>query len=154
MAPNKRPRKRSTTSTTAASSLRDVRSRIDCSSTRTSRIRSGSRYREASYRSSSGLQHGPGDNQDPAASERAQSIIATSAFTEDARSVAPTEAHLPDDTLEGDMDALAEIIMAVNMTDRGSIGCAYYVAREEKLYFMEDVPLGNPNMVDTCKYVA
>ena len=51
-------------------------------------------------------------------------------------------------------DDLAEIIMAVNLTDRGTVGCAYYVAREEKLYFMEDAQLGGPDVIDACEYAA
>ena len=46
---------------------------------------------------------------------------------------------------------LSEIVMAVTLTDRGAIGCAYYVARNETLYFMEDVQMGDANMVDSCK---
>ena len=51
-----------------------------------------------------------------------------------------------------DMDALSEVIMAVNLTDRGAIGCAYYIARTETLYFMEDVQVGDAEMVDACQY--
>ena len=46
-------------------------------------------------------------------------------------------------------DALNEVIMAVDMRDRGIIGCSYYVSREEKLYFMDDVPFGGIEVVDT-----
>jgi len=46
---------------------------------------------------------------------------------------------------------LSEVVMAVTLTDRGAIGCAYYVARNETIYFMEDVQLGDANMVDSCK---
>lgn len=46
------------------------------------------------------------------------------------------------------MDALSEVIMAIDLTDRGAIGCAYYVARTETLYFMEDVQMGDIEMVD------
>ena len=42
--------------------------------------------------------------------------------------------------------------MAVNLTDRGAIGCAYYVAQTETLYFMEDVQMGDAEMVDACKF--
>ena len=42
--------------------------------------------------------------------------------------------------------------MGVNLTDRGTVGCAYYVARTETLYFMEDVKLGGADVVDACKY--
>jgi len=40
--------------------------------------------------------------------------------------------------------------MAVDMRERGTVGCSYYVAREERLYFMEDSKLGGVEVVDTC----
>ncbi len=48
-------------------------------------------------------------------------------------------------------DSLNEIIMAVDVKGRGNVGCSYYVAREEKLYFMEDVKLGGLEVVETCE---
>lgn len=48
-------------------------------------------------------------------------------------------------------DGLNEIIMAIEMKDRGRLGCAYYVAREEKLYVMEDVQFASLDLVDTLK---
>lgn len=53
-----------------------------------------------------------------------------------------------------DVETLSEIIMAVNLTDRGAIGCAYYVAQTETLYFMEDVQMGDAEMVDSCTFMA
>lgn len=50
-----------------------------------------------------------------------------------------------------DADSLNEVVMAVDIRERGTVGCSYYVAREEKLYFMEDVKLGGPEVVDACK---
>jgi DNA mismatch repair protein MSH5 len=50
-----------------------------------------------------------------------------------------------------DVELLSEVIMAVSLTDRGAIGCAYYVAQTETLYFMEDVQMGDAEMVDSCK---
>lgn len=50
-----------------------------------------------------------------------------------------------------DVETLSEVIMAVDLTDRGTIGCAYYVAQTETLYFMEDVQMGDAEMVDACK---
>ena len=70
----------------------------------------------------------------------------------DARSATATQQQ--SDDLEADLDHLNEVIMAVNMTDRGIVGCAYYVARDEKLYFMEDATLGGPDIVDSRKYSA
>lgn len=42
--------------------------------------------------------------------------------------------------------------MAVDVKSRGNVGCAYYVAREEKLYFMEDVKHGGADVVEARKY--
>lgn len=54
----------------------------------------------------------------------------------------------PSDGFAGDDDTAQEVVMAVNVTERGSVGCAYYVAREHKLYFMEDAQLGGADIVD------
>ncbi|KFY84055.1 hypothetical protein V500_09653 [Pseudogymnoascus sp. VKM F-4518 (FW-2643)] len=53
-----------------------------------------------------------------------------------------------------DADALNEIIMAIDMRDRGTLGCAYYIAREEKLFLMEDIKLSGLDIVDTLKLHA
>jgi DNA mismatch repair protein MSH5 len=47
-----------------------------------------------------------------------------------------------------------EIVMAVALEGRGTVGCCYYVAREETLYFMEDVRFGSVDVVDVCKFTA
>jgi hypothetical protein len=54
-------------------------------------------------------------------------------------------------TSDPDADALNEVVMAVDLQERGTVGCAYYVAREERLYFMEDVKLGGVEVVDACE---
>lgn len=43
-----------------------------------------------------------------------------------------------------------EVIMAVDLRGRGTVGCAYYVAREEKLYMMEDIRFGGIEVIETC----
>ena len=48
-------------------------------------------------------------------------------------------------------ETLDEIIMAVDMKPRGTVGCAYYVAAQEKLYFMEDIELGGPDVIEARK---
>lgn len=55
---------------------------------------------------------------------------------------------LPDD--DDDPDTADEIIMAVHYTERGSVGCAYYMARSETLFFMEDFRSGDASVVDSC----
>lgn len=47
-----------------------------------------------------------------------------------------------------DEDALNEVVMAVDLQHRDTVGCCYYVARDEKLYFMEDVRFGGADIVD------
>jgi DNA mismatch repair protein MSH5 len=48
-------------------------------------------------------------------------------------------------------DTLNEVVMAVDMTPRGTVGCCYYVARDEKLFFMEDIQFGHVDVVDTLR---
>ena len=50
-----------------------------------------------------------------------------------------------------DADYLNEVIMAIDLRDRGTIGCCYYVAMEEKLYLMEDVKHGGLDVVQACE---
>ncbi|KAL8771108.1 MAG: hypothetical protein Q9209_003279 [Squamulea sp. 1 TL-2023] len=44
--------------------------------------------------------------------------------------------------------------MAIDVRDRGTVGCAYYVAREEKLYMMQDVNSGGIDIIETCEYFS
>ncbi|CAO2650650.1 Nn.00g019420.m01.CDS01 [Neocucurbitaria sp. VM-36] len=55
-----------------------------------------------------------------------------------------------DDVDSGD-DTLDEVIMAVDLTPRGTVGCCYYVARDEKLFFMEDIEFGDVDVVDSLR---
>ncbi|KAL8736313.1 MAG: hypothetical protein Q9166_000468 [cf. Caloplaca sp. 2 TL-2023] len=48
-------------------------------------------------------------------------------------------------------DSLNEVVMAVDLRDRGTVGCAYYIAREEKLYMMQDVNSGGIEIIETLK---
>ncbi|KAF2842516.1 hypothetical protein M501DRAFT_949091 [Patellaria atrata CBS 101060] len=41
--------------------------------------------------------------------------------------------------------------MAVDLRELGTVGCCYYVAHEEKLYFMEDAKFGGVDVVDSLK---
>lgn len=50
-----------------------------------------------------------------------------------------------------DSDAIHETILAVDMRGRGTLGCAYFVAREEKLYMMEDIKLAGLEIIDDVK---
>ena len=47
---------------------------------------------------------------------------------------------------------LDDVIMAVDVKGRDTIGCCYYFAREEKLCLMKDVRLGSLDMIDIREY--
>lgn len=49
-------------------------------------------------------------------------------------------------------ETLDEIVMAVDWKPRGTVGCAYYVAAKEKLYFMEDIESGGLDIIEARKY--
>ncbi len=50
-----------------------------------------------------------------------------------------------------DADSLNEVIMCVDMRDRGTVGCCYYVARDQKLYIMADVTYVGVEVIETCE---
>lgn len=60
--------------------------------------------------------------------------------------------EIPDEDDDFDM-----VVMAIDVRGRGKVGCSYYVAREEKLYLMEDISLGGLEIVDLrrpCTYFS
>jgi DNA mismatch repair protein MSH5 len=66
---------------------------------------------------------------------------------------APSENVMHDSRADGsqDDDTLNEIVMSVDMTPRQTVGCCYYVARDEKLFFMEDIQLGDADVVEALR---
>lgn len=50
-----------------------------------------------------------------------------------------------------DADEMNEVILAIDMRDKGTIGCSYYIPREEKLYLMQDIKMAGLEIVDTLK---
>ncbi|KAK2760737.1 MutS protein msh5 [Arachnomyces sp. PD_36] len=48
-------------------------------------------------------------------------------------------------------EGLDQVIMAVDMKERETVGCCYYVAQEEKLYLLEDVKAGGMEIIETLK---
>jgi DNA mismatch repair protein MSH5 len=47
-------------------------------------------------------------------------------------------------------ETLDNVVMAVDIKERGIVGCAYYVAREERLFCMEEIVNGGKDIVETC----
>ncbi|KAK2732696.1 MutS protein msh5 [Myotisia sp. PD_48] len=46
--------------------------------------------------------------------------------------------NLPEESISDDEDQ-RQVIMAVDIKDRGTVGCSYLIAQEEKLYILEDI---------------
>ena len=72
-------------------------------------------------------------------------------------STGPSEADLrPENDADigerEDADSLNEVIMAVDMKDKGNVGCCYYVARDEKLALLSDVQSGGLEIIDARVY--
>lgn len=45
---------------------------------------------------------------------------------------------------------LEQVVMAIDMQQKGTIGCAYYIAREEKLYCLQDMASASLDAIETC----
>jgi DNA mismatch repair protein MSH5 len=62
--------------------------------------------------------------------------------------VSPEGANqLPEQSEDEEVD---QIIMAIDMKEKQTIGCCYYVAQEEKLYLLEDVQSGGLEIIEKC----
>lgn len=128
------------------------------------------------FRSSSFVQSSPNAPTHPATYYQQQSAkrvslhpsftgeewIAASPFNNRVASSSRPASGLPaDDTvpIESDIDVqeregndfLEDVVMAIDLRDRETVGCSYYVAREEKLYCMEDVKYGGLEVIKMCK---
>lgn len=54
---------------------------------------------------------------------------------------------------ELDDEDLCQVIMAIDIKDRGTVGCSYYNAQEEKLYILEDIARGGKDIIDKRMYI-
>lgn len=50
-----------------------------------------------------------------------------------------------------DNDFVNEVVMALDLRNRDTVGCSFYVAKEEKLYLMSDIKFGGLDIVDICQ---
>lgn len=60
----------------------------------------------------------------------------------------------PDANLDVEDEEQDGVVLAINYTDKQSIGCAYYVHRTQTLFLMDDVTSGNPGLAETCKLAS
>ena len=61
---------------------------------------------------------------------------------------APRENEIEGQEEDTDPD---EIIMCVDMRDRGTVGCCYYESSTGSLHLVEDIKYGGLEVVDTCE---
>lgn len=47
-------------------------------------------------------------------------------------------------------DFLDQVIVAIHLKEKGTVGCAYYVAAEERLLCMEEVSGGGMDIIERC----
>jgi DNA mismatch repair protein MSH5 len=46
---------------------------------------------------------------------------------------------------------LEQVVLAIDRQRKGTVGCAYYSAREEKLYCLQDMENGTMDAVESCE---
>ena len=55
---------------------------------------------------------------------------------------------------EGEEDAVNEVLMAIDMRNRDTIGCAYFTMVEETLYVLNDIKYGGIEVVEKRMYMG
>lgn len=141
MAPSNTPA-RGKRSAAKSSTSRSVSRSLSCTTSRCSAVKPSSQrsipFRPRNDKPRSGHQR---DTTRSRAQSTAQSSAAAS------RNFGDLDSEFSDDTLN-------EIVMAVDVRSRGTVGCAYYVARDETLYLMQDTSFGGPDTVEHCEFPA
>ena len=46
-----------------------------------------------------------------------------------------------------------EVIMCIDVRDRGTVGCCYYDSSTGSLRLVEDIRCGGLDAIDTCEYI-
>ncbi|OAG13030.1 uncharacterized protein CC84DRAFT_1255161 [Paraphaeosphaeria sporulosa] len=71
---------------------------------------------------------------------------------DDSESQLPRASSHESHRLEPELDdTLSEVVMAIDLQQKDTVGCCYYVAREERLYFTEDIKLGGLAVIDALR---
>lgn len=58
------------------------------------------------------------------------------------------EEYSLDHSEDSEPDVLNEIIVAIDMKENGTVGCAYYVAVDEALFLLQDIPFAGIELVE------
>nr|ABH09702.1 MSH5-like protein [Talaromyces marneffei] len=59
--------------------------------------------------------------------------------------------HPAVDEDENLVDDLGEVVMGIDIKEEGTVGCCFYIAREERLSILSDVQFGGKDFIDTLK---
>ena len=84
----------------------------------------------------------PSSHQHPANRHSSSSSVAASAFNV----AIENKIEGQDEDIDPD-----EIIMCVDMRDRGTVGCCYYESSTGSLQLVEDIKYGGLEVIDTCE---
>lgn len=49
-------------------------------------------------------------------------------------------------------DDIGHVIVAIDMKDHGTVGCAYYSAEQERMYFLGDSRSGEFETIEACVF--
>ena len=96
--------------------------------------------------------YSPGRSQ-PYQYRRTSSVTPSQVSSRHARP-APSVRFVPSDAASDvvrDDDFLEQVILAIDVKDKGRVGCAYYIAGEERLLCMEEVIGGGTEVVEKCE---
>lgn len=93
--------------------------------------------------------HGQSEPSPRTPSINPRSLVAASTVSH-AATPAPIQANAPAQS-EYDDEILEHVIVAVDVNGKDHIGCAYYVAREKRLFCMEGVDKGGVESVERCE---
>ncbi|OJD26055.1 hypothetical protein ACJ73_02570 [Blastomyces percursus] len=131
---------------TSSSSRREQRG---FNSSRSSHQRSQPRRNQRPFNSSSG------GRRDRIVSSSQESPVA--AYTENSGNnqvsdvVSQGQGNLGQQERDDENAELCQVVMAMDMKERCSVGCCYYVAAEQKLYLLEDITSGGLEAIETLK---
>lgn len=62
--------------------------------------------------------------------------------------------HPAVDEDENLVDDLGEVVMGIDIKEEGTVGCCFYIAREERLSILSDVQFGGKDFIDTRGFVC
>ena len=70
--------------------------------------------------------------------------------------VVPEAEILPENDIDieqrEDEDSLNEVVMAIDVRDRGNVGCCYYIAKTQQIAILSDVQGGGLGIVENCTF--